>query len=250
MTAIALNSISKRFDDGPSVLDDISLTIPSGGFLTLLGPSGCGKSTVLRLVAGLTQPTSGEIQFSEGAAANRSFVFQDPTLLPWRTVWQNVALPFLLGDDSTNDAQIENVLSLVGLDSRHWGKYPRELSGGMSMRVSIARALVTNPQVLLLDEPFAALDELRRQQLNEDLLKIWSELQCTTLFVTHNVSEAVFLGQQVAIMQTDPGRIAELVDVAIAYPRRAHERTTNEFTSLVSTVSERLRQHQRPEVLA
>lgn len=250
MTAILLNSVSKQFGTGPEVLSQVSMDIPSGGFLTLLGPSGCGKSTILRLIAGLTSPTDGDIHFNEGGTINRSFVFQDPTLLPWRTVWQNVALPLALRDGSNDDGQIEGVLKLVGLDSTHWQKYPRELSGGMRMRVSIARALVTNPQVLLLDEPFAALDELRRQQLNEDLLAIWAEQKCTTVFVTHNVGEAVFLGQQVAIMQSDPGRIAETIAISLNQPRTAALRTEQEYTELVTHVSSQLYMHQTNEALA
>jgi len=250
MTAILLNSVSKQFENGPEVLSQVSMDIPSGGFLTLLGPSGCGKSTILRLIAGLTSPSNGKIQFGEGATTNRSFVFQDPTLLPWRTVWQNVELPLTLRNNSTSDGQIENVLKLVALDSAHWEKYPRELSGGMRMRVSIARALVTNPQVLLLDEPFAALDELRRQQLNEDLLEIWAEQKCTTVFVTHNVGEAVFLGQHVAIMQSSPGRIVETIPIPLQHPRIAAIRTQQEFTALVSHVSSQLCRHQADEVMA
>jgi NitT/TauT family transport system ATP-binding protein len=201
--------------------------VRDGEFVSLIGPSGCGKSTLLKLVAGLLEPNDGRLVWWRGdlarvgeAGRRMSFVFQDPTLMPWSRVEANVRLPLDLGGMSKGEARerVDRALDLVGLTSFR-RNFPRQLSGGMRMRVSIARALVTEPQVLLMDEPFAALDEITRQHLNDDLLALWQALKFTLLFVTHNVAEAVFLSQRVVVMGTRPGRVVRQVAVEARYPR-------------------------------
>ena len=204
---IQLNAVSKTFHPGQPVLDEISLSIKEGAFVSLLGPSGCGKSTVLRIMAQLENSTSGTVEFSDGfdLRTHISIVFQEPRLLPWRTAVDNVCLPLELAGDRSKEAALD-ILERVGLKDAI-GKYPNELSGGMRMRVAIARALVTNPKVLLMDEPFAALDEITRERLNDELLSLWQAQGWTVVFVTHNVSEAVFLSEDIVVMSKDPGRI-------------------------------------------
>jgi len=204
---IQLRAVSKTFDSGPPVLDEVSLTLEEGAFVSLLGPSGCGKSTLLRIVAQLEHSTSGSVEFGDGldVRSDISIVFQEPRLLPWRTAVDNVCLPLELAGDSSKEAGLD-VLELVGLEDAI-GKFPNELSGGMRMRVAIARALVTNPKVLLMDEPFAALDEITRERLNDELLSLWQGQGWTVVFVTHNVSEAVFLSEDIVVMTKNPGRI-------------------------------------------
>ncbi len=211
--AITIDDLSMQYG-GATVLDSVSCNIPAGQWISIVGPSGCGKSTLLRCVAGLTNPTTGRVQLGGKQPA---FVFQDPTLLPWRSAADNIQLPLELEEQSTENRsdRILQVAQLVGLDATDINKYPRELSGGMRMRVSIARALVMKPNALLLDEPFAALDEILRQQLNQELLHIWQTQQMTVLFVTHNVTEAVYLSQRVLVLNAN-GTVGG--DVAIDLP--------------------------------
>jgi len=211
---VRLQGVDKAFDRGPVVLQGIDLDIHEGDFLCLLGPSGCGKSTVLRLIAALTAPTGGQLRWNASARLTGSgkpdvgFVFQEPTLMPWATVAENVYLPFKLKDRPRQDVQgrIDEVLALVGLTDAAQA-YPRQLSGGMKMRASIARAIVTRPRLLLMDEPFAALDEITRTRLNRDLANLWQQLGCTIVFVTHSVVESVQLASRIAVMAARPGRI-------------------------------------------
>jgi NitT/TauT family transport system ATP-binding protein len=232
------------------VLDGLSLDVPQGEIVSLLGPSGCGKSTLLRVVAGLTPAQHGKVSIHgkdvQSARSKLAFVFQEAALLPWRTVWQNVRLPFEIRH-ARNGPQLESdmrhCLEVVGFQSSDWHKRPAQLSGGMKMRASIARALITNPEILLLDEPFAALDDMLRSRLNDLLLKIVSESHRTMLFVTHNIGEAVYLSQSIAIMSR--GRIAELVEVPFSYPRSAELRSTSEFASFYGRVSEALYRSER-----
>ena len=240
---LTLDHLGKTFTNGTRALDRIDLAVAEGEFLSLVGPSGCGKSTLLRIVSGLDKPTEGRFSWPGGVPDARGigFVFQDATLLPWANVFDNVWLPLRLAHRSRGDAaaRIDEALALVGLDG--WGsKYPRELSGGMRMRVSIARALVTRPKILLLDEPFAALDEITRFKLNDDLLRLWRDQKWTVLFVTHSVFESVFLSSRVIVMSPRPGRIA--ADISIPFgPDRAPElRTSAEFGAVARRVSDRL----------
>ncbi len=242
--AMQLDQVTHAFDGGAPAVRDVSLRIAPGEFVSLVGPSGCGKSTLLRLLAGLIAPSAGRVQLGQGEAPPRvAFVFQDPTLLPWRTVYENVRLPLEIQRTQADQAErIAATLELVGLAREDHGKFPRQLSGGMRMRVSLARAMVTQPDVLLLDEPFAALDDLLRQQLNEELLKLWPQQRWTAVFVTHNVSEAVFLSQRVIVMSPRPGRIIAEVPVPLAYPRSPAVRSEPAFATLVAQISQRLRQ--------
>jgi NitT/TauT family transport system ATP-binding protein len=219
-----------------TALDGIDLTVPQGGFLSLLGPSGCGKSTLLRVVADLVAPSSGRIRvLGEAPSAARrrrdiGFVFQDAALLPWRSALDNVALPLEVGGGRTGpDARSpEELLALVGLAG--WERaFPHELSGGMRQRVALARALVYAPKLLLMDEPFGALDEITRDRLNEELLQIWASTGTTILFVTHSVYEAAFLGQEVLLLAARPGRVREKVTIRLAAPRRLAVRETAGF---------------------
>ena len=250
---IRAQDLGIRFGDNKPVLQQVDLQIQVNEFVSLLGPSGCGKSTLLRLVAGLLDPTEGELRVSLETGdwkshvlllGQQGFVFQDPTLLPWRTVRDNIRLPMELRGASRaqQDEAVRRSLELIGLHPDDAEKYPRMLSGGMRMRVSLARALVMQPQLLLLDEPFAALDDIMRQQLNEDLLGIWQEHPCTALFVTHNVAEAVFLSERVLVMGKEPGRIVEVFDVPFAYPRAPDLRVEVEFAQLVGKVATSLRE--------
>ncbi|HEY1503502.1 MAG TPA: ABC transporter ATP-binding protein [Stellaceae bacterium] len=235
---VDVRGIGKTFRTGTVALSGIDLTIASGAFLSLLGPSGCGKSTLLRLIAGLTPPSEGRIALHGVARGKIGFVFQEPTLMPWATVWDNVYLPLRLMGVAQGEAapKIEATLAAVGLDA-FASTYPRELSGGMKMRVSIARALVTEPQLLLLDEPFAALDEITRFKLNEDLLTLWQAHQWTVIFVTHSVFESVFLSNRIVVMTKRPGRIAADVPINLAYPREAALRTASDYTALCARLS-------------
>ena len=251
---ITLHDTDLRYDPTRKVLDGITLNVRQGEFISLLGPSGCGKSSLLRLLAGLVDPSGGELSI-EGQTARRfrqssngvSLLFQEPRLLPWRNVRRNIALPLELAKVPAADqpALVEASLRLIGLRPEDAEKYPRMLSGGMRMRVALARALVTQPSILLLDEPFAALDELLRQQLNEELLRIWNERHPTTVFVTHNISEAVFLSQRVVVMASHPGRISATVEIPFDYPRSHTLRASSEFASLVGQVSDLLRSDSR-----
>jgi NitT/TauT family transport system ATP-binding protein len=241
---MSLAGVALEFAGGPPVLEEITLAIAPGELVAVVGPSGCGKSTLLRLLAGLLPPTRGTVDWQAGQAAPRcAFVFQDPTLLPWRTVLENVALPLELERHAPRPAGlVRETLRLVGLSPQDEGKYPRQLSGGMRMRVSLARAIVMRPDVLFLDEPFAALDDLLRQQLNEELLRWWGERGWTALFVTHNVSEAVFLSQRVLVMGPRPGRIVAEVAIDEPYPRGPEWRAEPRFAALAGEISRQLRQ--------
>ena len=225
----------------------MNLEVPSGQIVSLLGPSGCGKSTLLRVVAGLIEADAGEVVV-DGEKVSRnmprssreklSFVFQEPALLPWRTVWQNVMLPSQLKGvqrkQETRDF-VEHLLGLVGFQESDWRKFPSQLSGGMKMRASIARAMSTRPSILLLDEPFAALDDMLRSKLNDLLLSIAAEQKCTVLFVTHNISEAIYLSNAIAIM--NQGRIAERIEMPFQFPRQANLRSTAEFAAYYGKVA-------------
>ncbi|MDX0284707.1 ATP-binding cassette domain-containing protein [Sinorhizobium meliloti] len=242
--SVDLSNISVRFttDRGTiTALDGIDLVVPDGGFLTLLGPSGCGKSTLLRVVADIIKPSNGTATIlgaNPSHARSRrdiGFVFQDAALLPWRTVLQNVTLPLEVGGGVPEGRCRDplELLQLVGLSG--WeNALPHELSGGMRQRVSIARALVSSPKLLLMDEPFGALDEITRDRLNEELLSVWERTGTTVLFVTHSIYEAAFLGQQVLLLAARPGRVRELVDVNLPSPRRIAIRETQQFISLVA----------------
>ncbi|MCY4605819.1 MAG: ABC transporter ATP-binding protein [Gemmatimonadetes bacterium] len=230
--------IDKYFPSGVQALRDLNLEIGRGQFVSIVGPSGCGKSTFLRLVAGLDQPTSGELRVEGHDPLGLAFVFQDATLLPWRSVAHNITLPLELRREAA-DERVAQTLELVGLTD-FAAAYPAQLSGGMRMRVSIARALVTRPQILLLDEPFGALDEITRQRLNEELLRLWQEDRWTGLFVTHNVSEAVFLSQRVLVMSARPGRILADIPIPFPYPRSPYLRSAPEFIRIANGISRQL----------
>jgi NitT/TauT family transport system ATP-binding protein len=242
---VSLKGISKTFSNGTLALKDMSLDIGEGQFLSLLGPSGCGKSTVLRIIAGLGNPTSGAVDWPNATydSAGRpereiGFVFQEPTLMPWATVFSNVWLPLRLKGVSKTAARadIMDALRMVGLE-KFAESYPRELSGGMKMRVSIARALITRPKLLLMDEPFAALDEITRFKLNDDLLHLWETFGWTVIFVTHSVFESVYLSQRVVVMAARPGRVFADLSIDAPYPRSEDFRTStayNEYCRLTS----------------
>jgi NitT/TauT family transport system ATP-binding protein len=242
--------LSKRFSNGTLALKDVDLDVAQHEFLALLGPSGCGKSTLLKLVSGLGEASAGSLDWPTSTydAAGRprpdlSFVFQEPTLLPWSTAIANVALPLKLAGVAkpTRLARAGEALAAVGLGGFERA-YPRELSGGMKMRVSIARALVTRPRILLMDEPFAALDEITRSRLNDDLLELWRRERFTVIFVTHSVYESVFLAQRIVVMGARPGRIVATIDVAEPYPRHASYRTSPTYAAHCEQVSAALEQ--------
>ena len=241
MPLVSLEGVRKVFRNGTLALDRVDLAIEKGAFVSLLGPSGCGKSTLLRIIAGLTEPSAGTIRGREALGRRVGFVFQDPTLMPWATVWENVYLPLRLAGQRRADVadSIERTLAAVGLGGFE-RSYPRELSGGMKMRVSIARALVTSPELLLLDEPFAALDEITRFKLNEDLLKLWHAQNWTVVFVTHSVFESAFLSSRVVVMTPRPGRIIADVPIDLAYPRISSLRMAPHYTELCRTLSHHL----------
>jgi NitT/TauT family transport system ATP-binding protein len=228
-----LMRVGKVFNGSVTALRDMTLAVHEGDFISLLGPSGCGKSTALRLIAGLSTPTQGRIRWEGGQnTGDLGVVFQEPTLMPWATVAQNVYLPFRLRGLPLSRVQDEigEALSLVGL-SAFADAYPRELSGGMKMRVSIARALVTNPRLILMDEPFAALDEITRHKLNTDLLGLRERIGCTVIFVTHSVFESVFLSDRIVVMAARPGRVIEEVLVTAPYPRDEAFRTSADYAA-------------------
>jgi NitT/TauT family transport system ATP-binding protein len=225
-------------------LGPLDLGVRRGEFVSLLGPSGCGKSTALRVIAGLNAPTSGVVQVARPVAAAVGgrhpigFVFQEPTLMPWTTVRENVRLPLKLAHvaSSAAKARVDEALARVGL-AEFADSYPHELSGGMKMRVSLARALVTEPEILLMDEPFAALDEITRFRLNNDLLALWRSLRKTVIFVTHSVFESVYLSQRVLVMTSRPGRIAAEVGIEAAEPRGEEFRISAEYAAYCREVS-------------
>jgi NitT/TauT family transport system ATP-binding protein len=243
---VELRDVTKRYGDGPLVLDGINFQAAPGDFISLIGPSGCGKSTLLRLIAGLNPISTGAIDVCgrapEQAAAELAFVFQEPTLLPWLTAADNVGLPQRLrgADASDRAAGVRRGLELVRLADRA-AAYPRQLSGGQKMRVSIARALSLSPRILLLDEPFGALDEMTREHLNEELLSIREQQAWTAFFVTHSVAEAVFLSNRILVMAANPGRIHAEIKVPFAYPRSDATRSSRSYLDLVVEVSHLLR---------
>jgi NitT/TauT family transport system ATP-binding protein len=243
---IELRGVGKRYGAAKPVLEGIDLTVRKGEFVSIIGPSGCGKSTILKLVAGLAPVSSGTLLVDGMTPANAreivSFIFQDPTLLPWRTVAKNVGLALELDHfpRDARQAKIDGLLELVGLS--HVAKsYPRQLSGGMKMRVSIARALASKPRILLMDEPFAALDEMSRDRLNEELLRLREEQKWTVLFVTHSVAEAVYLSDRILVLAPNPGRVAHEIAVDLPSPRDAELRSSAAMDDCIAVVSKALR---------
>ncbi|WP_102868819.1 ABC transporter ATP-binding protein [Pseudovibrio exalbescens] len=239
---LQLDGVTKRFEAHGTVLENLSLQVEDGEFVSILGPSGCGKSTLLRLVAGLETPTHGQVRFAGGAASeDLGFVFQEPTLLPWATVFGNVHWPLKIKGISAAAAHddVMAALELVGLEASAQ-KWPSELSGGMKMRVSIARALITRPRILLMDEPFAALDEITRNRLNDDLLSLWERFGWTILFVTHSVYESVYLSSRLVVMGRQQGQILKDFSIKAPYPRDKDFRLSPEYNRLCRTAVDAL----------
>ena len=232
-----LRSVGKRFANGYAALEDFSLSVPKGRFVSLIGPSGCGKSTVLNLVAGLGKPTSGSFDWDGQVKPDIGFVFQEPTLMPWATVAENVALPLTLAG---KPAEVAGQLAKVGL-SAFAGCYPRQLSGGMKMRASLARALASSPSLLLLDEPFGALDEITRYDLIDQLLALWLEHNFTALFVTHSITESVFMSQRVVVMGGKPGKVLAEIEIDEPYPRLPSFRAEARYAAWCGAVLDGLR---------
>jgi NitT/TauT family transport system ATP-binding protein len=275
---VEISALDVTYRDGLRAVEGISFSLRAGEFVAVVGPSGCGKSTLLRSIAGLVRPSRGSLTVAglEPVRARReatrmSFVFQDPTLLPWRNVYHNIALPLeLAGEDHHGrdhhgrdhhgrdhhgrdhhgrdrrgrDARVRRAVELVGL-ADFSGSYPAELSGGMRMRVSLARAVVTDPALLLLDEPFAALDDITRQTLNEELLSLWESRHWTGIFVTHNIAEAIFLSQRVLVLSRRPGRVVADVAVTFPYPRADSLRSQADFARLTGEIAAHLREASR-----
>jgi NitT/TauT family transport system ATP-binding protein len=244
--AVSFAAVTKVYENGVTALGPLDLDVKRGEFVSLLGPSGCGKSTALRLIAGLTAPSSGTVNVSHRASEARAghsigFVFQEPTLMPWASVRDNVRLPLRLAHvpATETDQRIGEALAQVGL-AEFTDAYPRELSGGMKMRVSLARALVTNPDILLMDEPFAALDEITRFRLNNDLLELWRTLHMTIIFVTHSVFESVYLSQRVIAMSQRPGRINAEFRIGTPEPRVEDFRMSAGYAAYCREVSKAL----------
>jgi NitT/TauT family transport system ATP-binding protein len=243
---VSLRGVGKIFPNGTHALAGLDLDVRHGEFLALLGPSGCGKSTALRIIAGLSEPTQGAVEWPPAAPAAQSdsrigFVFQEPTLMPWASVSSNVLLPLRLKGVAAGKAaaQVASALHRVGLE-KFGDAYPRELSGGMRMRVSIARALVTEPALLLMDEPFAALDEITRFKLNNDLLQVWQALRTTVVFVTHSVFESVYLSSRIVVMAARPGRVFTELVIDAPYPRDQNYRTSAEYAAWCRRASDAL----------
>lgn len=256
MPLLTLNNLAKRYGNGTLALDNMNLTVGQHEFVSFLGPSGCGKSTALKMIAGLSPISGGSIAWEdedtkeaedpEGEVEREgeskiSFVFQEPTLMPWATVFDNVWLPLRLTGKSRDSVRtkVEVALAAVGL-SQFAQVYPRELSGGMKMRVSIARAMITRPRLLLMDEPFAALDEMTRVKLNNDTLALWATHRFTAIFVTHSVYEAVYLGNRIVVMAARPGRVVAEIAVDEPYPRTDEFRVSARFNALCIQVSSAL----------
>lgn len=245
---VVMDQVTKVFSSGTVALSDMSLTVNGGEFVSLLGPSGCGKSTALRIIAGLGDASTGMIDWPSSRINSKglpegdiSFVFQEPTLMPWQTVFGNVHLPLKLKGVSKAAARDEIMATLATVGLEDFAEaYPRELSGGMKMRVSIARALVTRPKLLLMDEPFAALDEITRQKLNDDVLRLWKETGITVVFVTHSVFESAYLSSRIVVMKSRPGRVHADFALHTSLERDAHYRTSEEYRQACETVSETL----------
>jgi NitT/TauT family transport system ATP-binding protein len=235
--------LGRMFNDGTKALDRVTLSVPAGSVTSFLGPSGCGKTTLLRILGGLEIQTAGVLDWPGGKpqTGEVGFVFQEPTLLPWATVWDNIYLPLRLAGKARSDVadDIEAAIQRVGLDG-FAQSYPRQLSGGMKMRVSVARALITRPRMLLMDEPFGALDEMTRFRLNDDLLRIFDARKCSILFVTHSIFEAVYLSQRVVVMSRRPGRIISEHDIDLPWPRTASMRMGQDFAHICRRISEDL----------
>ncbi|TCU65023.1 NitT/TauT family transport system ATP-binding protein [Bradyrhizobium sp. R2.2-H] len=246
--AVSLRGVTKTYDNGVMALGPFDLAVRKGEFISLLGPSGCGKSTALRIIAGLSAPSSGTVRVARHEGVPQpghvqpghgiGFVFQEPTLMPWTSVRENVRLPLRLARVPKADARAraDEALASVGL-ADFADAYPRELSGGMKMRVSLARALVTDPEILLMDEPFAALDEITRFRLNNDLLALWRRLRKTVIFVTHSVFESVYLSQRVVVMTARPGRIQADIRIETVEPRGEEFRTSAAYSDYCRRVS-------------
>ena len=246
--AVEVLSAEKTYPNGTQALLPVDLTIEEGEFVTLLGPSGCGKSTLLKMVAGLLEPTDGRLHLWRKPVAQldesgkkMAFVFQSPTLMPWASVQTNVRLPLDLAGvpRAEADARVTDALALVGL-SKFANALPRALSGGMQMRVSIARGLVTQPDLLLMDEPFGALDEITRHKLDADLLDLWRKKKLTVIFVTHSIHEAVFLSSRVVMMAARPGRVVEEFRIDAPYPRTADFMVSPEFSRYAKLLQDSL----------
>jgi NitT/TauT family transport system ATP-binding protein len=246
--AIEVLSAEKTYPNGTHALQPVNLSIAEGEFVTLLGPSGCGKSTLLKMIAGLLAPSDGRlllwrqpVSLNEAASRRLAFVFQSPTLMPWASVQTNVRLPLDLSDTprAQADARVGDSLKVVGLE-KFASALPRALSGGMQMRVSIARALVTEPQLLLMDEPFGALDEITRHRLDADLLQLWATKKLTVVFVTHSIHEAVFLSTRVVMMAARPGRVIEEVHIDEPYPRTADFMVSPQFSRYAKRLQDSL----------
>jgi NitT/TauT family transport system ATP-binding protein len=243
---VELSHVSKVYSSGKTAVKNVNLTIHENEFVSFVGPSGCGKSTIFKMIAGLIEPTSGTLKIfgkeNQQKTTDIGYVFQDATLLPWRTVLQNVMLPleFVPLNKTEKQEKAYQALELVGL--KDYGKsLPRELSGGMRMRVSIARALVAKPKLLLMDEPFGALDEITRQNLQSELLRIWEKEKMTVLFITHNVFESVYLSTRVAVMTGSPGKVVSVLDVPLPFPRGDETRSAHAFSDIVANVSRHLK---------
>lgn len=249
---VSLRKVSKQFSNGTLAVRDVDLDLRAGEFVSLLGPSGCGKSTLLRMIAGLGEPSAGTIDWpgstakardgASGHGSDLGFVFQEPTLMPWSTALGNTMIPLKLKGIAKSEAEqrAADMLASVGLKGFETS-YPRELSGGMKMRVSIARALVTQPRILLMDEPFAALDEITRHKLNDDLLALWERQRFTAIFVTHSVFESVYLSQRIVVMAARPGRVMADLAVPAPYPRDELFRTSAEYGQICRVASETLK---------
>jgi NitT/TauT family transport system ATP-binding protein len=241
---VSLSQVEKVYASGTVALRDLSLAVHEYEFVSLLGPSGCGKTTVLRLIAGIGGQSGGSIDWSDGERSGRrdiGFVFQEPTLMPWASAFDNIWTPLRVAGQSRAAAReaVREAIAMVRLDGFE-DAYPRELSGGMRMRVSIARALVTRPRLLLMDEPFAALDEITRFKLNNDLLDLWASRRLTVVFVTHSVYESVFLSSRILVMSARPGRIIDDVAIGVPYPRDAGFRASPVYHGLCTRLSARL----------
>jgi NitT/TauT family transport system ATP-binding protein len=236
---VALTGVTKRYANGTLAVRGVDLAVGQGDFVSLLGPSGCGKSTVLRMMAGLIPPSAGRIGMEGGSATGDiGFVFQEPTLAPWSNALRNVMLPLRLAGVARAEAEARAAAALAAVGLAGFERsYPRALSGGMKMRVSIARALVTKPRLLLMDEPFAALDEITRHKLNNDLLTLWEAERFTAIFVTHSVFESVYLSRRIIVMAARPGRVVEDLTVDAPYPRGEAFRTSADYAAHCRDIS-------------